>query len=222
VDWSLELTQSLIWLGQAFLVSLLGLTCAGMVLGRYTNWGRQIHRLTVDFFKLPHGFMPLIWLALIVFMTLFGVRVNVLFSFWHNGFYTAMQNLDARAFWFMVLVFVSLAGILVLHALLNTYLQQAFQIHWRVWLTNSLVERWLANQSYYRSELVETGVDNPDQRIQQDVESFINTSMKLSVGLLGAVVSLFDFRIGRPRIRLNNLNEQFNANFRYAMIRMVE
>ena len=260
MDWSLELTQSLIWLGQAFLVSLLGLTCAGMVLGRYTNWGRQIHRLTVDFFKLPHGFMPLIWLALIVFMTLFGVRVNVLFSFWHNGFYTAMQNLDARAFWFMVLVFVSLAGILVLHALLNTYLQQAFQIHWRVWLTNSLVERWLANQSYYRSEFVPESADNPDQRIQQDVESFINTSMRLSVGLLGAAVSLvafsiilwnlsgslvllgfeipramifivylyvivatvFALKIGRPLIQLNYLNEQFNANFRYAMIRLLE
>ena len=204
------------------MASLLGLIGVSIVIGRYTQWGRQIRRLTTDFFKPPHGLMPLGWLALIVFIILFGVRVSVLLSFWYNGFFTAMQNLDAKAFWLMILIFVSLAGILVLHALVNTYLQQAFQIRWRVWLTNSLVERWLANQSYYRSELVETGVDNPDQRIHQDVESFINTSMKLSVGLLGAVVSLFDFRIGRPRIRLNNLNEQFNANFRYAMIRMVE
>jgi len=175
--------------------SLLGLIGVSIVIGRYTQWGRQIRRLTTDFFKPPHGLMPLGWLALIVFITLFGVRVSVLLSFWYNGFFTAMQNLDATAFWLMILVFVTLAGILVMHTMLNTYLQQAFQIRWRVWLTNSLVERWLANQSYYRSEFVEASVDNPDQRIQQDVESFINTSMKLSVGLLGAVVSLFAFSI---------------------------
>jgi len=260
VDWSRELMQSLIWLGQAFVASLFGLACASMVLGRHMSWGRQIRRLTVDFFKPSNGLLPLTWLALIVFMTLFGVRVNVLFSFWHNGFYTAMQNLDAKAFWFMVIIFASLAGILVVHAVLNTYLQQAFQIRWRVWLTKSLIERWLANQSYYRSLFVKESADNPDQRIQQDVESFVNTSMTLLVGLLGAVVSLIAFsiilwnlsgsltllgfeipramifivylyvivatvfalKIGRPLIRLNYLNEQFNADFRYAMIRLLE
>ena len=260
MDWSLEMMQSLIWLGEAFVASVFGLACASVVLGRYTSWGRQIRRLTVDFFKPPSGLLPLVWLALIVFMTLFGVRVNVLFSFWHNGFYSAMQNLDAKAFWFMVVVFASLACILVAHALLNTYLQQSFQIRWRVWLTNLLIKRWLAKQSYYRSLFVKESVDNPDQRIQQDVELFVNTSLNLSVGLLGAVVSLFAFsiilwtlsgslvllgieipramifivyvyvivatifalKIGRPLIQLNYLNEQLNANFRYAMIRLIE
>ena len=126
MDWSLELMQSLIWLGKAFVASLFGLACASVVLGRYTSWGRQIRRLTVDFFKPSHSILPLIWLALIVFMTLFVVRLNVLMSFWFNGFYSAMQNLDAKAFWLMVLVFASLASILVVHALLNSYLQQAF------------------------------------------------------------------------------------------------
>jgi len=258
VNWSLELTQSLIWLGKAFIASLLGLACASVVLGRYTIWGRQIRRLTVDFFKPSRGLLPLTWLALIILMTLFVVRLNVLMSFWFNGFYSAMQNLDAKAFWLMILVFVSLASILVVHALLNSYLQQAFQIRWRVWLTNSLIERWLANQSYYRSQFVKESADNPDQRIQQDVEGFVNISLSLSMGLLGAAVSLFAFsiilwnlsgslvllgikipramivvvyayviiatvfalKIGRPLIRLRFLNEQFNANFRYALVRL--
>jgi putative ATP-binding cassette transporter len=193
-------------------------------------------------------------------MTLFVVRLNVLMSFWFNGFYSAMQNLDVKAFWLMILVFVSLSSILVVHALLNSYLQQAFQILWRVWLTNSLIERWLANQAYYRSRFVKDSADNPDQRIQQDVEGFVNLSLSLSMGLLGATVSLFAFsiilwnlsgslvllgieipramifivyayviiatvfalKIGRPLIRLRFLNEQFNANFRYALVRLRE
>lgn len=260
MDWSLELMESLTWLGKAFVASLLGLACASVVLGRYTSWGRQIRRLTVDFFRPSRDLMPLTSLALIILMTLLIVRLNVLMSFWFNGFYSAMQNLDVKAFWLMLLVFVSLAGIVVVHALLNSYLQQAFQIRWRVWLTNSLIERWLANQSYYRGRFLKESADNPDQRIQQDVEGFVNISLSLSMGLLGATVSLFAFsiilwnlsgalvvlgitipramivivyayviiatvfalKIGRPLIRLRFLNEQFNANFRYALVRLRE
>lgn len=128
-------------------------------------------------------------------MTLFSVRMNVLFSFWYNGFYSAMQNLDGKAFWFMLFVFSVLATIHVARALINFYLQQAFLIRWRTWLTNSLIERWLDKQAYYRSQFVPESADNPDQRIQQDVESFVSSSLSLSMGLLDAVVSLFAFTI---------------------------
>jgi putative ATP-binding cassette transporter len=202
----------------------------------------------------------MVWLALIVLMTLFSVRLNILFSFWYNGFYSAMQKLDAKAFWFMLLVFATLATVYVLRALLSFYWRQAFLIRWRIWLTHMLMERWLRKQSYYRSQYVRDRVDNPDQRIQQDVESFVGSSLALSMGLLDSVVSLFSFsiilwslsgsltlfgwtipramvfmvylyvvistvfavRIGRPLIRLNFLNEQFSANFRYALIRLRE
>jgi len=260
VDWNHELLASLIWLGQAFLVSVLGLAVAAQTLSRYTAWGRQFRRITAPYFSPSRSPMPLAWLALIVLMTLFAVRLNVLFSFWYNGFYSAMQNLDAKVFWFMLLVFATLATIHVGRALLNYYLQQAFLIRWRIWLTHSLIERWLGRQAYYRSQFVADNADNPDQRIQQDVESFVSSSLSLAMGLLDAVVSLFAFsvilwslsgalavfgreipramvfmvylyvivatvfalRIGRPLIRLSFLNEQFNANFRYALIRLRE
>jgi putative ATP-binding cassette transporter len=121
--------------------------------------------------------------------------MNVLFSFWYNGFYSAMQKLDAKAFWFMLLVFSILATVHVARALLNYYLQQAFMIRWRMWLTNRLIERWLGHQAYYRSQYVAESADNPDQRIQQDVEIFVAKSISLSMGLLDAVVSLFAFTI---------------------------
>ncbi len=260
MDWNNELLASLIWLGETFVISLIGLAVTVVALSRYTQWGRQFRRITSVFFSPSRSKLPLAWLALIVFMTLFAVRLNVLFSFWYNGFYSAMQNLDAKAFWLMLLVFATLATIHVGRTLLNFYLQQAFQIRWRAWLTNVLIERWLEKQAYYRTQFVAENADNPDQRIQQDVESFVGSSLTLSMGLLDAVVSLFAFsiilwnlsgalalfgweipramvflvylyvivatvfalKIGRPLIRLNFLNEQFNANFRYALIRLRE
>ena len=195
MDWNHELLASVLWLGKAFAISLIGLTTIAFALGRFTGWGRQFWRISAAYFSPSRSKLPLLWLALIVLMTLFAVRMNVLFSFWYNGFYTAMQNLEAKAFWFMLLVFAILATIHVGRALLNFYLQQAFAIRWRIWLTHVLIERWTEKQGYYRSQYVPENADNPDQRIQQDVESFVASSLSLSMGLLDAVVSLFAFSI---------------------------
>jgi putative ATP-binding cassette transporter len=260
VHWNDQLRTSLIWLGEAFVISSIGLTLTICLLGVFTEWGRLVRRISWEYFNPSRGALPLAWLALIVFMTLFSVRLSILFSFWNNGFYSAMQNLDAKAFWSMLLVFATLATVYVVRALLSFYLRQAFMIRWRIWLTNMLMERWLRRQNYYRSQYVPESVDNPDQRIQQDVDSFVGSSLALSMGLLDSVVSLFSFsiilwglsgslvlfgwtipramvflvylyviistvfavRIGRPLIRLNFLNEQFSANFRYALIRLRE
>ena len=195
MDWNQELLATLIWLGQAFVLSLIGLAIVVVAIGRFTGWGRQFRRITWAYFNPARSKKPFAWLALIILMTLFAVRLNVLFSFWYNGFYSAMQNLDAKAFWFMLLVFAVLATIHVARALLNYYLRQAFLIRWRVWLTHVLIERWLDKQAYYRTQYVTHNADNPDQRIQQDVESFVTSSLTLSMGLLDAVVSLFAFSI---------------------------
>lgn len=195
MDWNHQLFETAVWLGKAFAFSLLGLTITFVLLGRYTVWGRQFRKITWDYFNPAHSWLPFAWLAVIIFMTLFSVRMNVLFSFWYNGFYSAMQKLDAKAFWFMLLVFSILATVHVARALLNYYLQQSFMIRWRMWLTNRLIERWLGHQAYYRSQYVAESADNPDQRIQQDVEIFVNKSISLSMGLLDAVVSLFAFTI---------------------------
>ena len=260
MDWNHALLESLIWLGKAFVLSLIGLTITATALARWTVWGRQFWRLTAAYFSPSRSKKPLVWLVLIVFFTLLAVRMNVLFSFWYNDFYSAMQRLDARKFWFSVVVFAVLATIHVVRAMLNLYLTKAFQIRWRVWLSEVLIERWMRGQAYYRTQFVKENADNPDQRIQQDVESFASESLRLSMGLLNAVVSLFAFsiilwglsgpltllgwempramvflvyfyvivatvfalKIGRPLIRLQFLNEQFNANFRYALIRLRE
>jgi putative ATP-binding cassette transporter len=260
MDWNHELLASIIWLGKSFVFSIVGLFLIITAIARWTGWGRQFKRLAWPYFSPARSKTPLATLAVIILMTLFAVRMNVLFSFWYNGFYTALQKLDAKAFWFMLLVFAVLAAIHVGRSLLNFYLQQSFQIRWRVWLTDFMMGRWLAQQSYYRGKFIANNADNPDQRIQQDIDSFVSSSLSLSMGLLDAAVSLFSFtlilwglsgalmlfgvdipramvfwvylyvliatifavKLGRPLITLNFKNEQFNANFRYALIRMRE
>jgi len=260
MDWNHELLASLIWLAKAFVISAVSLSLSVLWLATATGWGRQVKRIAWPYFSPRRSWKPLAALALIVLMTLFSVRMNVLFSFWYNGLYTAMQKLDAPAFWFMLGVFCILASIHVARALFNFYLREAFLIRWRTALTESLMDRWLGGQTYHRSQYLAQQIDNPDQRIQQDVDQFVKSTLTLSMGMVDAVVSLFEFTLilwglsgtlsllgielpramvflvyvyvlvatvfavwlGRPLIQLNFLNERFNADFRYALIRLRE
>ena len=195
MDWNHQLLASLAWLAKAFVISLLGMTALGTAVSRYTVWGRQFRRITAGYFTPARSVKPLAALAVIVLLALGAVRMDVLFSFWSNGLYSALQKLDAKAFWAILAVFATLATVHVARALVSAYLRQAFLIRWQIWLTETLIARWLANQTYYRSQYTGTHADNPDQRIQQDVDSFVGSSLSLSIGLLEAVVSLFAFSI---------------------------
>jgi len=260
MDWSRVLIESLIWLVSAFCISLFVFTTVAWLLSRYTHWGKQVWSLAWPCFTPSRSWRPTANLAGILFLTLFSVRMNVLFSFWYNGFYSALQKLDSKLVWFFIGLFVVLATVHVLHSLLNFYIQQAFEIYWRVWLNKYFLQNWLGAQAYYRSQYLTNPADNPDQRIQQDVASFVSISLNLSTGLINAVVSMFAFtailwglsgslivfgftipramvylvylyviiatwvafKVGRPLIRLSFLNEQFNASYRYALVRLRE
>src|SRR6202022_1054268 len=97
-----------------------------------------VRRITGAYFNPSRSTLPLAWLALTVLMTLFSVRLNILSSFWYNGFYSAMQNLNAKAFWFMLLVFATLATVYVVRALLSFSLRHALLIRWRFCVTNMI------------------------------------------------------------------------------------
>ncbi|MFT4173150.1 MAG: ABC transporter ATP-binding protein/permease [Rhodocyclaceae bacterium] len=193
MDWTHELSDSLWWLLRTYLISLVATAAVALLLARTTRWGRQVARLAWPYFSPRRSLRPLLTLALIIFLALFSVRMDVLFSYWYNGFYSAMQALDAKAFWYMLGVFCVLATVHVLRALTDFYIRQSLLVRWRGHLTQVLIDRWLAHQAYYRSHFVSDAIDNPDQRIQEDVQSFVTSTLSLSMGLLAAVVSLTAF-----------------------------
>lgn len=260
MDWNHELMTSLTWLVSALGATLVCFALGAWLLGTRTKWGRQFWQIAWPYFNPKRDWKPLAKVAAMLLLTLFSVRMNVLFSFWYNGFYSALQKLDAKLVWFFLGLFAVLATVHVLRVLLNYYVQQSFEIYWRVWLNDHLIARWLDKQAYYRSQHLQGLADNPDQRIQQDVATFVSASISLSMGLVSAIVSMiaftailwglsgpltlfgvtfpramvflvyayvltatvFAFKIGRPLILLNFLNEKFNANYRYALVRLRE
>ena len=260
MNWHQALQESLSWLAIASFITLIGFTAAATLAIRYTRWGSQFWQLAGPYFTFRRSWRPLLVFAVLLVLTLFSVRMNVLFSFWYNGFYSALQALDQAAFWYLLGVFAVLATLHVLRALLTFYVTQAFSIQWRVWLTERLTRDWMHGDAYYRGQFLAEPVDNPDQRIELDVNAYVTNSVTLALGAVSALVSLvaftgilwglsaplavagveipramvfavyvyvliatwIAFRLGRPLIRLNFLNEKLTANFRYALMRLRE
>jgi putative ATP-binding cassette transporter len=132
-------------------------------------------------------------LAVILSMTLGLVYLNVLFNKWNNAFYDSLQNHDWKAFTHQLLVFCLLACIYICVAVYQLYLQQMLQIRWRRWLTDMLMERWLADRTYYVMQMRLGETDNPDQRIADDIDSFVGQTLTLTLGFLESAVTLVSF-----------------------------
>jgi len=193
MDWNAELINSAWWLLRAYVVTLIAFGVTVLAFARLTTWGRQFWALSSQYFT--KRWQPLAGLALILFLTLFGVRMDVLFSMWYNTMYTSLQNLDELVFWFAMQLFALLATIHVIRALTDYYVQQSFIIHWRQWLNDRLLGAWLGKQAYFRTQYLQDPLENPDQRIQQDVTIFAQSSLTLSMGMVNAIVSTIAYTL---------------------------
>ncbi len=135
------------------------------------------------------------WLLLgvVVAMNLALVALSVAFNQWYNGFYNSIQNKDYETFKTQLGFFAVLAFGFIVIAVYQSYLRQMLQIRWRRWLTGVFLEDWLANRCYYRIELKGQGTDNPDQRIQEDLQVFTESTLNLALEFMNSVVTLFSF-----------------------------
>lgn len=150
-------------------------------------------------------------LAAIVVLNLLGVYFNVLSTYWYKIAYNALQTKNAGVFWssmftyrfvhgfpFLVPGIVEIAAVAILAGVYAYYLQQMLQIRWRRWMTMHFVDDWLGRDAYYQIGLVPhagTPLDNPDQRISDDLNSFVASNLNLGLSLLSNVVTLLSFSV---------------------------
>jgi putative ATP-binding cassette transporter len=133
-------------------------------------------------------------LLAIVGFNLGTVCTSVALNTWNRSFYNALQAFERGEIVRQLGVFCILGGLGITLSVYGFYLQQMLQIRWRRWLTRRYLSGWLANRAYYQLQL-KNGVDNPDQRIAEDVNQFTNYVLTLSVGLLTSLVTLGSFLV---------------------------
>ena len=161
----------------------------------------RVWALSAPYFKSDQKWKARALLVAIVLLNLAAVYMLVLLNDWNRLFYDALQNKQADVFWVQLGRFTYLAFAFILIAVYRFYLTQLLELRWRAWMTAHYLERWLANKAFYKLELARftqppnstATPDNPDQRIQEDINQFTSFSISLSMGLLNAVVTLASF-----------------------------
>ncbi len=165
---------------------------------------RKIWALSLPYFQSEDKWKARGLLFGIVALNLGGVYLLVLYNDWYRVFYDALQNKDQPVFWQQLGRFTYIAFSMIILAVYRFYLTQLLEIRWRAWMTDHYLQRWLSHHAFYQLELARYGQadagnvkggtpDNPDQRIQEDLNLFTTYTVSLTMGLLSSVVTLVSF-----------------------------
>lgn len=185
-----------------------------------------------------------ILLGLLLMLSLSVSGLNVIISYVGRFFQTALADKDQPTFWRFLFVY---AGVFVIGTpivVIYRYVRDYLGLRWRDWLTRSFLEKYFQNRAYYKLE-TQADIDNPDQRITEDIRSFTGTSLGFLLIILGNVIDLFAFSgilwsisqtltltlivyaivgtivtvlIGQRLIRLNFMQLRREADFRYGLV----
>ncbi|HNM84532.1 MAG: ABC transporter ATP-binding protein/permease [Mycobacterium sp.] len=213
LDWGHALADSLLWVGKAWLIAAVCTLAVLFVIARFTTWGKQFWYVTRGYFADRHSARPWLSLAAMLLSVIIDVRLAVLFTYQSRDLYNAgvvigsglatgddaTRAAGIHGFWVSLVVFSILAAILVTRVMVDLFITQRFMLAWRAWLTDRLTGDWLDGRAYYRGRFIDEGIDNPDQRIQSDIDVFTalsgpqpNTPHQTSSGTLpfGAIRSI--------------------------------
>lgn len=134
-------------------------------------------------------------LAIIILINLGQVWISVSLSFFNRNWFDAIQAKNSVEFWRLLFqVWVPLVAVLIFSNFIEFLIVSAFKIRWRSWLTTRLIGRWLDDSAHYRLQFGDR-VDNPDQRIAEDVRKYIETTYSLTISMIQQISSLVSFSV---------------------------
>ena len=183
-------------------------------------------------------------LAIVLFLSIAVTGINVGFSYIGNFFTNALVNKDQTLAYLFVGVYFGgfLLGIPIVA--LYGYMQAYLGLRWRDWLTNDFVGKYFQGRTYYDIEIT-AEIDNPDQRISEDIRTFTRVTLAFLLVILGALMDLVSFAgilwaksqllvgvvlaysligtlltvlMGRRLVRLNYDQLRYEADFRYTLV----
>jgi vitamin B12/bleomycin/antimicrobial peptide transport system ATP-binding/permease protein len=131
-------------------------------------------------------------LALLLFLSLSVSGINVVISYIGNFFTTSLAEKDQTTFWRFMWVYAGVFIIATPIVVIYRYTQDKLGLYWREWMTDSFLDRYFQNRAYYEINS-QKEIDNPDQRIAEDIKSFTSTSLDFLLLMLGAVIDVISF-----------------------------
>ena len=162
-----------------------------------------MNRLDLDLWKRFYALAKPYWrsekkgqawglLALLVVLLVGYTVSNVFFNQQTGEFASALAAHNTRRFWRAVILFSGLLVVAVPVYSFYYYVRDRLAVQWRLWFTDRILARYFGNHAYYRVAS-EHEIDNPDQRISEDVRSFTAESLNFLLIFTSALFELIGF-----------------------------
>ena len=173
---------------------------------------------------------------------------NVVSSYVGRDFMTATAERNQSAFIWKGLLYIGVFAVSTVVTVLHRYAEDNLGMLFREWLTKRLTNAYLDNRAYYRLKTGEE-INNPDERIADDVRTYTVTTLSIVLMLLNAGLtvilfsgvlwtispplfliaiiyalfgSYFAIKFGRPLVGLNSKQLDKEADFRATLIHVRE
>ena len=190
-------------------------------------------------------------IGLLVLLFVFAMSVNglnVLNSYVGRDFMTAIAGRDMPGFVRFAVLYVGVFAATTVVSVVYRFTEERLGLLWRAWLTQRVTVRYLARRTYLRIK-DSAEVDNPDQRIAEDIRAFTITTLSFTIIFLNAILAAISFSgvlwtispllfgiavgyaalgtltavlLGRPLVGLNYAQSGREADFRAALIHVRE
>ena len=189
------------------------------------------------------------FLIVLVGMLLAETQIAVLLNEQAGEMTSALAARDADRFWQAIVYCLIVVAVFVPTRSLYYFVRDTLGNHWRRWLSERLLGRYFQNQRFYELT-ADSSIDNPDQRIAEDVNTFTQRSLYFLLIGLGSLMQLVAFSwvlwqishllvyvlvvytavgtwltvrvFGAPLMRLNFFQLKREADFRFSLVRVRE
>ncbi|MEH1788069.1 ATP-binding cassette domain-containing protein [Nostoc sp.] len=97
---------------------------------------------------------------------------------------------------FIEIVSVYAVGLVLVTLLVgfSKFIRKQIALDWYKWLNNQILDKYLSNRAYYRINF-QTDIDNPDQRLSQEIEPVTSNALSFSATLLEKILEMTVFLI---------------------------
>jgi putative ATP-binding cassette transporter len=145
------------------------------------------------FLSLTEGAIGRGFLIGIILINFIQTYLLILFNVWQGALFDSFQNMDQAAFWLLITTFLLLAGQWVVFAVAEYLFGQYMLIRWRRHMSRHYVADWLEDERHYRMQFLGEIADNPDQRISEDLRTYVTSTFSIATSLFSTMLTLAAF-----------------------------
>mmetsp|Transcript_43014 Transcript_43014/g.98871 ORF Transcript_43014/g.98871 Transcript_43014/m.98871 type:complete len:833 (-) Transcript_43014:13-2511(-) len=135
------------------------------------------------------------YLATVTALSVSGLFVAFVHNLWQKEWWDVFQHREADRFVPLIGALVAIIIAATLAGVYQEYIKQMLLIHWRSFMTRRLYLLWLDKHNHFFMQIKRDNalMDNPDQRIQEDVGMFASSTLSLAFGWFESLGTLAVF-----------------------------